>query len=309
MRRRTTKYTSNSEYSQLGRTAQTLYEAYHSDAGKIVEGVLQGGLGATVAGMSLMADNEMLGIHAALGATWAALTLKNFAEAGHNYLNGTRKDVEDIGIEILTYAKVRAGNFRGSEENFIATINSEIAQAITDSLTDSNAPELSNDEESREAIDSTSTKEKFSKIARERSAMRNEKILAVTAAIGTLAIGGGVGAMALAGSNATIFKVGVGLAAAGTLATSTSGGLMNASASNSRNISKNMLKSLEQLNNPRYNPKLTGIDLDESKIDEIRDHVRKEEFEKKNPGGSPQVDSKKAGKRLVVESVELNPVV
>jgi hypothetical protein len=287
-------------YSLLGDTSQTLYNAYKSNTGKIVQGALEGGLGTTIAAMSSVADNEMLGIHTALGGIWVALTAKNFAEAGNEYLNKREEDIENLGIEILTYAKLRARDFRGVERSFIATVNSELVEAISDSLTKNNSPELSADE-IEEIGQAMTSRENFEALTRKRSTMTNAKILTATAAIGALGVTGGVVAMAAAGSNVAAFNAGIASAGAGTALTSISGGLLNAGAANSRSISSGIFERIEMLNETKF-----GLSREDLK--QTRSEIRKEEFTKKQPSTSTRSRDGRATAIAVSEAVELTSV-
>jgi len=265
------------EYSLLGNTSQTLYNAYKSNAGKVVQGTLEGALGATIAAMSSVADEEMLGIHTALGGIWTALTAKNFVEAGHEYLHKKEEDIENIGIEILTYAKLRSRNFEGEQNAFSKTINDELIAAISGSLVRKKSPEVSSDEIDEIVNMLEVPPEKFEALVRKRSEMQGGTMLTVAAVLGVAAVIGGVGTMVAAGSNTTAFNTGIGIAGGGTFLTSLSGGLMNASATNSRSISSGICEAIQSLNESKF----IASDIEEVKTQVIteQDSVRKRRAE------------------------------
>lgn len=262
-------------YSLVGDTSQTLYNAYKSNAGKIVQGALEGALGATVAAMSSVADNEMLGIHTALGGIWTSLTAKNFAEAGHKYLHKREEDIENIGVEILTYAKLRSRGFEGEQRDFARTINNELISAISTSLIKNNAAEVNQDEidEICHAAQMEDSNEKFEALVRKRSEMRGGTILTVAAVAGVAALIGGVGTMVAAGSNTAAFNAGIGFAGSGAFLTSLSGGLMNASATNSRSISHGICDAIESLNQSKFS--VTDVEETKRQVTAELDSARK----------------------------------
>lgn len=283
-------------YSILGDTSQTLYNAYKSNVGKIVQGVLEGGLGTTIAAMSSVADNEMLGIHVALGGIWIGLTAKNFAEAGNEYLNKREEDIENLGIEILTYAKLSAKNSKDNSENFIASVNSELIGAINTALTKNNSPELSQDE-TEEISQAMISRENFEALAKKRSRMINAKTLTAAATVGVLGVSGGVVTMAAAGSNVAAFNAGIAAAGVGAALTSVSGGLLNAGSANSRSISSAMFEAVEMLNATKFS---------KEEIEQARSEIKQDELDKKQPSGSL---SSKTSKRVVEEGTELTVIV
>jgi len=259
--KRRTPFSQRQEYSLVGNTSQTLYNAYKSNAGKIVQGTLEGALGTTIAAMSSVADDEMLGIHTALGGIWTALTAKNFVEAGHEYLHKKEEDIENIGVGILTYAKLRGLSFEGEQSTFAKTVNDELIAAISSSLVKKNSPEVSQDEIDEIVNMLEVPPEKFEALIRKRTEMRGGTILTVAAVLGVAAVIGGVGTMVAAGSNTTAFNAGIGIAGGGTFLTSLSGGLMNASATNSRSISSGICEAIQSLNESKF----SGSDIEETK--------------------------------------------
>jgi len=130
------------EYSPLGSAATTLSDAYKSNAGQIVEGALKGGLGATIAGMSAVADDGMLGVHLALGLIWLTMVTKDYAQSLSSHLAKTPEILQDIGVEILLYSKLmgikmRSEALHGAEFNqdeFSKTINRNLFEAINSTL-------------------------------------------------------------------------------------------------------------------------------------------------------------------------------
>lgn len=282
-------------YSPLvEQTTQRLYDAYKSNTGKIVKGALEGALGSTISAMSSVADDEMLGIHAALGGIWVALTAGSFVEAGNQYINKREEDIANVGLEALTYTNLRSRNFQGSENDFIKIVNDELTDVISESLKKNNAPTLAESELEKISKAMTSRVD-FERLVEERSSMLGGTALAVAAGVGAAAVVGGVGAMVAAGSSKAVFDAGIAVAGVGAFVTSTAGGLLNAAATNSKTISGEISKRLELLNDELG--KTLGVD-----VDDIRSRIRSEQ-QKESP--STSIKSREEAQKFSGNSVEL----
>ena len=251
------------DYQRLGRASRTCYDAYQSSWGKIIGGVLEGGLGTTIAAMSGEAGEEMLGIHGALGAIWLALTTKNYAEAGTDYLGKREEYIADLGIEILTYARLREQMpLEERPEDFFKNTNNKIIAAINLSLSSSSRlPEPVHAPETAAKLVT-----EIQNIASDRSKMSGAKMLSLIAATSALAAIGGAVAIPLTGkSTAAIATAGVGAAL-----TSISGALLSSKATTSKNVSYNLYNAIKGLNEREFGR------LTEDALDLTRQQIRQE---------------------------------
>lgn len=258
------------KYSKLGEAALKLSDAYKTNVGQIVEGGLKGGLGATIAGMSAVADNGMLGVHVALGLIWLTMVTKDYAQAFSNQLAKTPEILSDIGVEIFLYSQLMAekmqseGSDNRNQNEFTRAVNKNLFEAINKTLKNSGYPEIAEiseideipDIESR--VNALSSKEDFLTFLKEKTEISNEKLLTGIAAVGAAAtVGGAIGIAASGKATGAIIT-----AAAGAGTTAAVGGILLAKSGSAKKIAQKLYESVSNLNSSQNFP---DIDIDKKR--------------------------------------------
>jgi len=258
------------KYSPLGDAATRLSDAYKTNAGQIVGGALNGGLGATIAGMSAVADEGMLGVHVVLGLIWLTMVTKDYAQAFSNHLAKTPEILGDIGVEIFLYSKLMEEKMlreRGevNQQEFTSTVNKNLFNAINADLEKAGYPKIGEIADIEEGVHALSSKEQFLLFLKEKTEISNEKLLTGIAAVGAAATVGGAVAIAASGKAAGAIAT----TAVGAAATSVAGGILLAKTGSAKEIAQRLYQSIRGLNNSKDFP---GVDIDEKREEIAKDN-------------------------------------